>query len=100
MGRQNFPGKPNSLDMLCKRFNISLKDRTKHGALIDCILLADVYKELCIIDQKRQRQKENILTKKLLSFQPQNRKIRHFPISDEEKTAHHQLMKKIKRIFS
>jgi DNA polymerase-3 subunit epsilon len=36
----------NSLDALCKRFNISLADREKHGALIDTRLLAGVYLEL------------------------------------------------------
>jgi DNA polymerase-3 subunit epsilon len=36
----------NSLDALCKRFKISLEGREKHGALIDCVLLAQVYLEL------------------------------------------------------
>jgi DNA polymerase III, epsilon subunit, Proteobacterial len=41
-----FPGMANSLDALCKRFKISLVERTLHGALIDARLLADVYLEL------------------------------------------------------
>lgn len=45
--KKRFPGMYNSLDALCKRFKISLADREKHGALIDCRLLADVYLELC-----------------------------------------------------
>jgi DNA polymerase-3 subunit epsilon len=46
MARKRFPGMHNSLDALCKRFRISLSEREKHGALIDCRLLAQVYLEL------------------------------------------------------
>lgn len=46
MARAKFPGAQNSLDGLCKRFNIDLSRRTKHGALLDAELLADVYIEL------------------------------------------------------
>ena len=44
--RTKFPGAPASLDALCRRFSIDLSARTKHGALIDARLLADVYLEL------------------------------------------------------
>ena len=44
--RQKFPGSPASLDALCRRFNIDLSARIKHGALLDARLLADVYLEL------------------------------------------------------
>ena len=47
MAQRRFPGMYNSLDALCKRFRISLTEREKHGALIDCRLLASVYLELC-----------------------------------------------------
>lgn len=46
LAQSRFPGMYNSLDALCKRFRISLADRTKHGALIDAQLLAHVYLEL------------------------------------------------------
>lgn len=46
MARTKFPGSPASLDALCRRFQIDLTGRTKHGALIDCELLAKVYLEL------------------------------------------------------
>ena len=46
MARKKFPKSPANLDALCKRYNISLKDRTKHGALLDAKLLAMVYIEL------------------------------------------------------
>ncbi len=46
VARAKFPGSPNSLDALCKRFGVDLSKRTKHGALLDTELLADVYIEL------------------------------------------------------
>ncbi len=47
LARKKYPGGQNSLDALCRRFNIDLSGRTKHGALLDAELLADVYVELC-----------------------------------------------------
>jgi len=46
LAQQRFPGMHNSLDALCRRFKISLNERTLHGALIDAKLLAMVYLEL------------------------------------------------------
>jgi DNA polymerase-3 subunit epsilon len=46
MARGRFPGLPNSLDALCRRFGIDLSERTTHNALLDCKLLAQVYVEL------------------------------------------------------
>lgn len=46
MAKARFPGLPNSLDALCRRFGIDLSERTTHNALLDCRLLAQVYVEL------------------------------------------------------
>jgi DNA polymerase III subunit epsilon len=46
MAKTRFPGLPNSLDALCRRFGIDLSERTSHNALLDCRLLAEVYVEL------------------------------------------------------
>ena len=46
LAKTRFPGMPNSLDALCRRFNIDLSARTSHNALLDCKLLAEVYIEL------------------------------------------------------
>ena len=46
VARRRFPGAPASLDALCRRFTIDLSEREKHGADIDCGLLAAVYIEL------------------------------------------------------
>ena len=43
LARSKFPASSNSLDNLCKRFNIDLSRRTKHNALLDCELLREVY---------------------------------------------------------
>jgi DNA polymerase-3 subunit epsilon len=46
LAKARFPGMPNSLDALCRRFDIDLSARTTHNALLDCKLLAEVYVEL------------------------------------------------------
>ena len=50
IARSKFPGSQNSLDALCKRFNIDNSKREKHNALIDCHLLKEVY--INLLDQK------------------------------------------------
>jgi DNA polymerase-3 subunit epsilon len=46
LAKARYPGLPNSLDALCRRFGIDLSERTSHNALLDCRLLAEVYVEL------------------------------------------------------
>jgi DNA polymerase-3 subunit epsilon len=46
MARKKFPGQRVSLDALCERFGVDNSSRTKHGALLDSELLAEVYLEL------------------------------------------------------
>jgi DNA polymerase III subunit epsilon len=46
LARRRHPAGPNSLDALCKRYGIDNSRRTKHGALVDSLLLAEVYVEL------------------------------------------------------
>lgn len=50
IARSKYPGSQNSLDALCKRFNIDNSKRKKHNALIDCHLLKEVY--INLLDQK------------------------------------------------
>ena len=94
IARNKFPGAGNSLDALCKRFAVDSSRRTKHGALLDAELLADVYIELMggaqisIFDQdlsqKNKEQKgRNISSKKIANF-PQ----RNFSVSDKDLAAH------------
>lgn len=46
IARRRFPGAQANLDALCRRFGIDNSSRTKHGALLDAELLAEVYLEL------------------------------------------------------
>lgn len=46
LARRRFPGAQNTLDALCRRFGVDNSGRTKHGALLDSELLAEVYLEL------------------------------------------------------
>ena len=50
IARLKYPGSQNSLDALCKRFDIDNSRREKHNALIDCQLLKEVY--INLVDQK------------------------------------------------
>jgi len=46
LARRKHPAGPNTLDALCKRYGVDNSQRIKHGALMDSVLLADVYIEL------------------------------------------------------
>jgi DNA polymerase III subunit epsilon len=46
LARRKFPGEANSLDALCVRYGIDTSRRTKHGALLDAEILAEVYAKL------------------------------------------------------
>ena len=50
IARLKYPGSQNSLDALCKRFNVDNSKREKHNAVIDCQLLKEVY--INLVDQK------------------------------------------------
>ena len=46
LARRRHPGSPISLDALCSRYGIDNARRTKHGALLDAEILAEIYAEL------------------------------------------------------
>ncbi len=46
LARRKYPAGPNRLDDLCARYSIDNSRRTKHGALLDAEILAEVYVEL------------------------------------------------------
>ena len=67
IARSKYPGSQNSLDALCKRFNIDNSKREKHSALIDCHLLKEIYVNLA--DQKEPKLKlesSEIINSKLI----------------------------------
>jgi DNA polymerase-3 subunit epsilon len=97
LARNKFPGAQASLDALCRRFEIDNSARTKHGALLDAELLAEVYLELV-----GGRQPEMVLAGREVEAdvtRPVERPVRpprpHAP-SDEERTAHAALVDTLK----
>ena len=46
LARHKHPGQKNSLDALCKRYDVDNSQRTLHGALLDAEILADVYLQM------------------------------------------------------
>lgn len=93
--RKKFPGSPASLDALCRRFDVDLSRREKHGALLDAELLADVYIELCGGRQVginfEQEQAEKI--KEATSTAHQVIEMRPHPaIHQEEREAHQEMV--------
>ena len=53
LARNKFPGTSNSLDALCKKFNIDLTRRTKHNASLDCELLREAYIHLLDVKEPK-----------------------------------------------
>lgn len=102
MARRKFPGSPASLDALCKRFNVDLSSREKHGALLDSELLVEVYIWLCggkqpEMDYGAGSKEENLLSSSLYDVKREYRAKRAGEISLSEKAAHEEFLKKIKK---
>jgi DNA polymerase-3 subunit epsilon len=97
LARKKFPGSPASLDALCKRFNISLESRTKHGALLDSELLYDVYVELLGGSQSELILKSHMQNANLanLNVNKTSIKYRQFLPNEEENLLHQKLLSKI-----
>ncbi len=97
LARNKFPGLSNSLDALCKRFNIDLSKRTKHNALLDCELLREVY--INLRDAKEPKfNLSPVLEQNLSIDKSYNKQIVN--ISVEEVTKHKNFLKKeIKKNF-
>ena len=53
VARNKYPGLSNSLDALCKRFNVDFSKRVKHNALLDCELLREVYINLLDVKEPK-----------------------------------------------
>ena len=99
--RKKFPGSPASLDALCKRYGVDNSARTKHGALLDAELLADMYLELMggaqeglMLDSGSisSNQHDDTITveQKTITI----REARSFPASKEELEAHDTFIEK------
>ena len=95
LARSKFPSSSNSLDNLCKRFNIDISRRTKHNALLDCELLREVY--INLVGQKEPslsfNTNNNVDENKILSQNIKNREKIIIKISAEEIKKHNEFLK-------
>ena len=92
LARNKYPGVGNSLDALCKRFNIDLSKRTKHNALLDCELLREVYINLLDIKEPKLNLSQNNTLKNIVGNKNYYKKI--IEISDLELKSHKEFLKK------
>ncbi len=96
LARRKFPGAPANLDALCRRFGIDNAARTRHGALLDAELLAEVYLELIggrqpSLGLGAARRAETEAREERAPRAPRS----HAP-SEEESAAHAEFLKKIR----
>ena len=103
IARQKYPGSQNSLDALCKRFNIDNSRRKKHNALIDCQLLKEVY--INLVDQKEPKlnlENDKILDSKFvnqINKKKNNSKIIVKPNNDELKLHRNYLKSSLQKNY-
>ncbi len=99
LARTKFPGSSNSLDALCRRFNVDLSRRTKHNALLDCDLLREVY--INLLDAKEPKlsfNNDNLKVVKTKKFTEHSKKIIS-PSLDELKNHENFLKVELKKNF-
>ena len=92
VARNKFPGMSNSLDALCKRFNIDLSRRTKHNALLDCELLREVYINLLDVKEPKFNLVANNIVQNIVKKENYNKNV--VKISEEEIANHRSFLKK------
>ena len=101
LAKRRFPGLPNSLDSLCRRFGIDNSMRTSHNALLDVQLLAQVYLELMGGKQPGLELANAVKAAPnpvaiVLEAAPVNRQPRPILLTEAEIEAHRAFLAKIK----
>jgi DNA polymerase-3 subunit epsilon len=91
VARNKFPGTSNSLDALCKRFNVDLSRRTKHNALLDCELLREVYINLLDAKEPKFNLSNNLSEQNINKAKDYSKII--LKISKEEQKKHSDFLK-------
>ena len=91
VARSKFPGTSNSLDAICKRFNIDLSRRTKHNALLDCELLREAYINLLDVKEPRFNLSNNISEINIKRAKDYNKTV--VKISEAEIKKHNDFLK-------
>ena len=92
VARNKFPGTSNSLDALCKKFNIDLSKRNKHNALLDCELLREVYINLLDVKEPKFNLSSSLNEKIIINNKNYNKEI--IKISDDEIKMHKEFLKR------
>ena len=91
VARNKFPGTSNSLDSLCKRFNIDISKRAKHNALLDCDLLREVYINLLDAKEPKFNLSNNMSEQNISKTNNYNKSV--LEISDHELKEHKEFLK-------
>ena len=100
VARNKFPGISNSLDALCRRFNIDLSKRIKHNALLDCELLREVYINLLDVKEPKFNLSSAGYNEEKSFTREKSYNKRIVKISEEELNNHKQFLKsEIKKNF-
>jgi len=99
MARRQHPGQKNSLDALCKRYNVDNSGREYHGALLDAQLLAEVYLAMTggqaalVLDAETQGGGLGVSRSRPVDRRGLTLKIQH--ASPEERAAHEAKLQEI-----
>ena len=91
VARNKFPGTSNSLDSLCRKFNVDLSRRAKHNALLDCELLREVYINLLDAKEPKFNLSNNNADQNFSKVEDYNKKI--VEISELELKKHKVFLK-------
>jgi len=91
VARNKFPGTSNSLDALCRKFNIDLSRRSKHNALLDCELLREVYINLLDVKEPKLNLSNTISEQNIADASDYNKKI--VTITEVELKKHKEFLK-------
>ncbi len=103
LARERHPGQRNSLDALCKRYNVDSSARERHGALLDAELLADVYLAMTggqvslLFEGARQAGTQCSRRDARLSLPAERPPLRVVKASPEELEAHRERLEAIDR---
>jgi DNA polymerase III subunit epsilon len=91
VARNKFPGASNSLDALCRKFNVDLSRRTKHNALLDCELLREVYINLLDAKEPKFNLSNNNPDQNIINTKDYSKKV--IKISETEMKKHKDFLK-------
>jgi DNA polymerase III subunit epsilon len=98
VARNKFPGTSNSLDALCRKFNIDLSRRSQHNALLDCELLREVYINLLDVKEPKFNLLSNSVDQNTFKVKDYNKKV--VKISEVQIKKHKEFLKKeLKKSF-